>query len=128
MKIKGLILTLFLVVATGSVNATTIATSAGAVAAANAQAAHRIEQEHTNSAIYSVKNALENRNRVLVPCKPKYIGGLFDRSRIDRELTVENCDAEKKEFEQLNGVKYRFGKAVSHDHNGFFYFELVEME
>lgn len=129
MKIKGLILTLFVMLATGSVNATTIATSAGAVAAANARHRHQIEQEHTNSAIYSVKNALENRNRVLVPCKPKSIGGLFENSRIDRELTIEQCEEEKKKFERLNGVKYRFGKAVSHDrYNGYFYFELIEME
>lgn len=129
MKIKGLILTLFLVVATGSANATTIATSAGAVAAANARHRHRIEQEHANGAIYSVNNALENKNRVLIQCKPKSIGGLFERSRIDRELTIEQCDEEKKKFERLNDVKYRFGKAVSHDrYNDFFYFELIEME
>lgn len=129
MKIKGLILTLFVMLATGSVNATTIATSAGAVAAANAHAAHRIEQEHTNRAIYSVKNALKNRNMVLVPCKPKSIGGLFENSRIDRELTIEQCEEEKKKFERLNDVKYRFGKTVSHDrYNGYFYFELIEME
>lgn len=126
MKIKGLILTLFVMLATGSVNATTIATSAGAVASAHR---YRIEQEHTNGAIYSVNNALENKNRVLIQCKPKSIGGLFENSRIDRELTMEQCEEEKKKFERLNGVNYRFGKAVSHDrYNGYFYFELIEME
>lgn len=130
MKIKSLILTLFVMFATGSANATTVATAAGAVARANAQVAHHTEQEHAaNGAIYSVNNALDNKNMVLVPCKPKSIGGLFENSRIDRELTIEECDDEKKKFERLNGVKYRFGKAVSHDrYNGYFYFELIEIE
>lgn len=129
MKIKSLILTLFVMLATGSANATTVATTAGAVASAHASHRHQIEQEHTNSAIYSVNNALENRNRVLIPCKPKSIGGLFENSRIDRELTIEECDDEKKKFERLNDVKYRFGKAVSHDrYSGYFYFELIEIE
>lgn len=128
MKIKSLILALML--ATGSANATTIATSGGAVARAHALHQHRIEQEHSaNGAIYSFNNALENRNRVLIPCKPKSIGGFFEKSRIDRELTIEECEDEKKKFERLNGVKYRFGKAVSHDrYNGYFYFELIEIE
>lgn len=128
MKIKGLILTLF--VMTCSANATTVATTVGAVASAHASHRHhQIEQENTNAAIYSVNNALENKNMVLVPCKPKSIGGFFENSRIDRELTLENCDEEKKKFERLNGVQYRFGKAVSHDrYNGYFYFELIEIE
>ena len=130
MKIKSLILTLFVTLATASANATTVATATGAVARANAQTSHRIEQEHAaNGAIYSVNNALENKNRVLIPCKPKSIGGFFEKSRIDRELTIEECEDEKKKFERLNGVKYRFGKAVSHDrYNDFFYFELIEIE
>lgn len=124
MKIKSLILTLFVMLATGSANATTIVTSAGAIASAHR---HRIEQEHINDAIYSVNNALENKNRILIQCKPKAIGGLFENSRIDRELTIEQCEEEKKKFERLNGVKYKFGKAVSHDrYNGYFYFELIE--
>lgn len=57
--------------------------------------------------------------------KPQYLG-VFD-SRVDRELTIEECDKERKKFEKLNGVKYKFGKAVSHDrYNGYFYFELIE--
>ena len=127
MKIKSLILTLFVMVATGSANATTVATTAGAVASAHASHRHRIEQEHTNGAIYSVKNALDNRNIVLAPCKPRSIGGLFEKSRLDRELTLEDCEEEKQKFERLNGVRYKFGKAVSHDrYNGYFYFELIE--
>ena len=129
MKIKSL-LTLLVMLATGSANATTVATTASAVASAHASHRHhQIEQENTNAAIYSVNNALENRTRVLIPCKPKSIGGLFENSRIDRELTIEECDDEKKKFERLNGVKYRFGKAVSHDrYNNYFYFELIEIE
>lgn len=126
MKIKSLILTLFLVVASGSANATVATTGAIAGAVASANASHRITQE-SNNAIYSVNKALDNSTKVLIPCKPRYIG-IF-KSRIDRELTIEECDEEKREFEKLNGVKYKFGKAVSYDrYNGYFYFELIEIK
>lgn len=125
MKIKSLILA-FLVVASSSANATVATTGAIAGAVASANASHRITQE-SNNAIYSVNNALNNATKVIAPCKPQYIG-VFD-SRIDRELTIEECDKTKKKFERLNGVKYKFGKAVSYDrYNGYFYFELIEIK
>lgn len=123
MKLKGLILA-FLVVASSSANATVVTTSAIAGAVASANVSHRIAQD-ANTAIRSVNNVLDNSTKVLVPCKPQYLG-VFD-SRVDRELTIEECDEERKKFEKLNGVKYKFGKAVSHDrYNGYFYFELIE--
>lgn len=34
---------------------------------------------------------------------------------------------EKRKFEHLNGVRYKFGKAVSYDnYRNYFYFELIE--
>lgn len=120
---KSLIIA-FLVVASSSANATVTATTAGAVASANAS--RRIAQE-TNNAIYSVNKALENSSKVLVPCYPKYKGGFFDKSIIDRELTIDSCEEEKQKFERLNGVRYKFGKAVAHDnYRNYFYFELLE--
>lgn len=123
MKLKGLILA-FLVVASSSANATVVTTGAIAGAVASANASHRITQD-SNNAIRSVNNALDNSTKVLVPCKPQYLG-VFD-SRIDRESTLETCEKEKREFEKLNGVRYRFGKAVSYDrYNRYYYFELIE--
>lgn len=123
MKLKGLILAC-LMIASSSANAT-VTTSAVAGAVASATASHRITQEATNNAIRSVNNALDNSTKVLIPCKPRYIGTFS--SRIDREQTIEDCDEEKREFEKLNGVRYRFGKAVSLDrYNRYFYFELIE--
>lgn len=123
MKIKSLIIA-FLMVVSGSANAT-VTTSALAVASASAS--HRITQNATNNAIHSVNNALDNSTKVLIPCKPRYIGTFS--SRIDRESTIEECDEEKREFEKLNGVRYKFGKAVSYDrYNRYFYFELIEVE
>lgn len=125
MKLKGLILAC-LMIASGSANASVVTTSAIAGAVASANASHRITQE-SNNAIYSVNNALNNATKVIAPCKPQYIGA-FD-SRIDRELTIEECDKTKKKFERLNGVKYNFGKAISYDrYNGYFYFELIEIK
>ena len=124
MKLKGLILVCLMIVS-GSANATVVTTSAVAGAGASANISHQIRQEHTINAINSVNNALDNSTKVIVPCKPQYLG-VFD-SRVDRELTIEECEEAKKKFERLNDVKYKFGKAVSWDrYNGYFYFELIE--
>ena len=127
MKLKGLILA-FLVVASSSANATVVTTSAIAGAVASANASRQIAQD-SNNAIRSVNNALENSTKVLVPCYPKYKGGFFDESIIDRELTISTCEKEKRDFERLNGVRYKFGKVVSHDnYRNYFYFELIEVK
>lgn len=127
MKLKGLILA-FLVVASSSANATVVTTGAVAGAVASANASRRIAQD-ANTAIRSVNNVLDNSTKVLVPCYPKYKGGFFDKSIIDRELTISTCEEEKREFERLNGVRYKFGKAVAHDnYRNYFYFELIEVE
>ena len=129
MKFNSLIL-VFLMIISSSANASVVTASvAGAVASANASAnAYHSEQEH-NNAIRSVNNALENRNRILIPCNQRYTGGFFEKPKIDRKLTIKGCDDDKKKFERLNGVKYKFGKAVSFDrYNGDFYFELIEVK
>lgn len=126
MKIKSLILACLIV--SSSANATVVTTGAIAGAVASANASRRIAQD-SNNAIRSVNNALENSTKVLVPCYPKYKGGFFDGSIIDRELTISTCEEEKREFERLNGVRYKFGKAVAHDnYRNYFYFELIEVK
>lgn len=128
MKFKSLILAFLMIVSSSASATVTTSAVAGAVARANAHA-HQRERERTNNAIRSVNNALKNGNRVLVQCKPKYVGGFFENSRVNRELTIEACEDEKKKFERLNGVEYKFGKAVSYDrYNSSFYFELIEVE
>lgn len=124
MKFKGLIFACLMIVSS-SANAT-VATPAIAGAVASANASRRITQE-SNNAIYSVNKALENSTKVIAPCYPKYKGGFFDESIIDRELTISRCEEEKRNFERLNGVRYKFGKAISHDnYRNYFYFELIE--
>lgn len=124
MKFKSLIFA-FLVIASSSANAT-VTTSAVAGAVASANASRHIRQD-ANHAFYSVNKTLENSTKALVPCYPKYKGGFFDKSIIDRELTIGACEEEKREFERLNGVRYKFGKAVAHDnYRNYFYFELIE--
>lgn len=126
MKIKSLILAFL--IASGSANATVVTTGAIAGAVASANASRRIAHD-SNNAIRSVNNALENSTKVLAPCYPKYKGGFFDESIIDRELTISTCEEEKREFERLNGVRYNFGKAVAHDnYRNYFYFELIEVK
>lgn len=126
MRLKGLILACLMIVS-GSANATVVTPAiAGAVASSNAS--HHIRQ-NANHSFYSVNNALDNATKVLVPCYPKYKGGFFDGSIIDRELTIGKCEEEKRMFERLNGVRYKFGKAVAHDnYRNYFYFELIEVK
>lgn len=127
MKLKGLILACLMIVS-GSANATVATPAIAGAVASSANASHRIAQD-ANNAIYSVNKALENSTKVLVPCYPQYKGGLFSESIIDRELTIYRCEEEKREFERLNGVRYKFGKAVSHDnYRNYFYFELIEVK
>lgn len=123
MKLKGLILACLMIVS-GSASATVVTPAIAGAVASSANASRRIAQ-NTNNAINSVNNALDNSTKVLVTCKPQHIG-VFD-SRIDRELTIEKCEEEKRKFERLNGVRYKFGKAVSYDnYRNYFYFELIE--
>ena len=124
MKLKGLIFAFL--IASGSANATVATPAIAGVVASSSNASRRIAQD-ANNTIYSVNKTLENSTKVLVPCYPRYKGGFFKGSIIDRELTIEDCDEEKRDFERLNGVRYKFGKAVSHDnYRNYFYFELIE--
>lgn len=124
-KIKSLILACLMIVS-GSANATVATPAIAGAVASSANASRRMAQE-ANNAIYSANKVLENSTKVLVPCYPQYKGGFFKGSIIDRELTIKDCDEEKRDFERLNGVRYKFGKAVSHDnYRNYFYFELIE--
>lgn len=126
MKFKSLILAIVMAVS-GAANASVVTTSAVAGAVASSANASRRMAQDANNAISSVNKALENSTKVLVPCYPQYKGGLFSESIIDRELTIGKCEEEKRMFERLNGVRYKFGKAVSHDnYRNYFYFELIE--
>lgn len=125
MKLKGLILACLMIVS-GSANATVVTPAIAGAVASSSNASRRIAQD-TNNTIYSVNKTLENSTKVLVPCYPKYKGGFFDGSIIDRELTISRCEEEKRTFERLNGVRYKFGKAVAHDnYRNYYYFELIE--
>ena len=127
MKFKGLIFACLMLVSS-SANAT-VATPAIAGAVASASISHPIGRENTINSINSVNKALENSTKVLVPCYPRYKGGFFNGSIIDRELTIDGCEEERQEFERLNGVRYKFGKAVAHDnYRNYFYFELIEVK
>lgn len=123
MKLKGLILACLMIVS-GSANATVVTPAIAGVVASTANASRRIAHNTNNS----VNNALDNSTKVLVPCDPQYKGGgFFTASVIDRELTIGRCEEEKRKFERLNGVRYKFGKAVSYDnYRDYFYFELIE--
>ena len=50
-----------------------------------------------------------------------------DENRVDVQKTHKTCEEDKQIIEQLNGVKYRFGKATMYDsYNKKAYIELIK--
>ena len=72
----------------------------------------------------------DNNSSVTIPCKVYWIPtGFFekDENRVDVQKTHKSCEEDKQIIEQLNGVKYRFGKATMYDsYNKKAYIELIE--
>ena len=80
--------------------------------------------------INNAKLLSENNGSVTIPCKVYWIPtGFFekDENRVDVQKTHKVCEEDKQILEQLNGVKYRFGKATMYDsYNKKAYIELIK--
>lgn len=80
--------------------------------------------------INNVKLLSDNNGSVTIPCKVYWIPtGFFekDENRVDVQKTHKECEEDKQILEQLNGVKYRFGKATMYDsYNKKAYIELIK--
>ena len=80
--------------------------------------------------INNAKLLSDNNGSVTIPCKVYWIStGFFekDENRVDVQKTHIACEEDKQILEQLNGVKYRFGKATMYDsYNKKAYIELIE--
>jgi hypothetical protein len=67
---------------------------------------------------------------VTIPCKVYWIQtGFFEKddNRVDVQKTHKACEEDKQIIEQLNGVKYKFGKATMYDsYNKKAYIELIK--
>lgn len=80
--------------------------------------------------INNAKLLSNNNGSVTIPCKVYWIPtGFFEKeeNRVDVQKTHKACKEDKQIIEQLNGVKYRFGKATMYDsYNKKAYIELIK--
>ena len=80
--------------------------------------------------INNAKLLSDNNDSVTIPCKVYWIPtGLFekDENRVDVQKTHKACEEDKQIMEQLNGSKYKFGKATMYDsYNKKAYIELIK--
>ena len=135
---KNLILILIAyMLATSNVYAASSAVSTATITAANTAAMYHVMHSHSNrSAITEgiskvFRNETISRSDIVVPCEVFWISeGLFKKDvRVDVEKTLKKCDEEKSIIEQMNNVKYSFGKAKTYDpYLGKVYMELIENE
>lgn len=80
--------------------------------------------------INAVKVLSDKTGSVTIPCKVYWIQtGFFEKddNRVDVQKTHKECEENKQIIEQLNGVKYKFGKATMYDsYNKKAYIELIK--
>lgn len=75
------------------------------------------------------RNETNSKSDIIVPCEVYWISeGIFTTDlRVDVEKTLRKCEKEKTIIEQMNNVKYSFGKAQTYDpYYGKVYLELIQ--
>lgn len=133
---RSLIL-LILFVAVTDVNAASSPAVSTAITTATASTTaamyHLMNSNSSRAAKHDISKVFRNetisRSDIVVPCKVYWISmGIFETDgRVDVEKTLKKCDKEKSIIEQMNGVKYSFGKAKTYDpHYGKVYVELIQ--
>ncbi len=133
---RNLIL-LILFVAVTDVNAasTPAVSTATTTAATTAAMYHVMHSNHSSrrAAKHGISQAFRNetisKSDIVVPCEVYWISeGIFKTDlRVDVEKTLRKCEKEKSIIEQMNGVKYSFGKANTYDpYFGKVYLELIQ--
>lgn len=125
---RNLIL-LILFVAVTDVNA------ASTPAVTTAAMYHVMHSNHSSrrAAKHGISKAFRNetisKSDIVVPCEVHWISeGIFKTDlRVDVEKTLRKCEKEKSIIEQMNNVKYSFGKAKTYDpYFGKVYLELIQ--
>lgn len=132
---RSLILLILFVAVTdvyaASSSAVTTATTSAATTAAMYHVMHsnRMAAEHGISKAFRNETISRSDSDIVVPCEVYWISeGIFKTDlRVDVEKTLRKCDKEKSVIEQLNNVKYSFGKAKTYDpYFGKVYLELIQ--
>lgn len=121
--------------ATSSVYAASSAVSTATITAANTAAMYHVMHSNRSVATQGISKVFRNetisKSDIVVPCEVFWISeGIFKKDvRVDVEKTLKKCDEEKSIIEQMNNVKYSFGKAKTYDsYMGKVYMELIENE
>lgn len=131
---RSLIL-LILFVAVANVNAasspavSTAATTAASTAVIHVMHSNNRAQKNVISKAFRNETISTSDSDIVVPCEVYWISeGIFKTDlRVDVEKTLRKCDKEKSIIEQLNNVKYSFGKAKTYDpYFGKVYLELIQ--
>ena len=109
--------------------AVSTATTTAATTAAMYHVMHSNNRAQKNVISKAFRNETNSKSNVVVPCEVYWISeGIFKTDlRVDVEKTLRKCDKEKSIIEQMNGVKYSFGKANTYDpYFGKVYIELIQ--
>lgn len=114
--------------------AVTTATTSAATTAAMYHVMHsnhssRRAAKHVISKAFRNETISRSDSDIVVPCKVHWTSeGIFKTDlRVDVEKTLIKCEKEKTIIEQMNNVKYSFGKAKTYDpYFGKVYLELIQ--
>ena len=130
---RNLILLILFVSVTNANAASSPAVSTATTSAATTAAMYHVMHSNRIAAKHGISKAFGNetisRSDISVPCEVYWISeGIFKTDlRVDVEKTLRKCDKEKSIIEQINNVKYSFGKARTYDpYFGKVYLELIQ--
>lgn len=131
---RNLILLVLFFVAVADVNAASSpAISAATTSAATTAAMYHVMHSNNSARKHGFSKVLRNetisKSDIIVPCEVYWISeGIFTTDlRVDVEKTLRKCEKEKTIIEQMNGVKYSFGRAQTYDpYYGKVYLELIQ--
>lgn len=130
---RNLILLILFVSVTNANAASSTAVSTATTSAASTAVMYHVMHSNNRAQKNVISKAFRNKTNsksdVVVPCEVYWISeGIFNTDlRVDVEKTLRKCDKEKSIIEQMNGVKYSFGKANTYDpYFGKVYLELIQ--
>lgn len=128
---RNLIL-LILFVAVTNVNAASspaVSTAASTAVMYHVMHSNNRAQKNVISKAFRNETISRSDSDIVVPCEVSWISeGIFKTDlRVDVEKTLRQCEKVKSIIEQMNGVKYSFGKAKIYDtYFGKVYLELIQ--
>ncbi len=129
-----ILLILFVAVADVNAASSSAVTTAATTAASTAIMYHVMHsnnraQKNVISKAFRNETISTSDSDIVVPCEVYWSSeGFFNTDlRVNVEKTLRKCEKEKTIIEQMNNVKYSFGKAKTYDpYFGKVYIELIQ--